>query len=200
MSEIIIQMPPDFSHQAPRGGHFHNRRPLWDQPKVQKTAQLETLTEPLPRREGSEPLPLRALFLSTCVSASRALVCFVLLRFFGRPPLSQEAGWMSLTLEGRQSTPSSSVTPSPSPNAKRLRVLKNSETDRLRLLMDEEAIQKLAIGSYRRSRSDGSRKQHKTECCKCVACVSCFPCFGRFQWPIMVPAVMPKYNVMDLGT
>jgi len=82
MSEIIIEMPPDFSHQ------------------VQKTAQLETLTEPLPRREG---------------------------------------GWLDVT-----------------------------DPRRLRLLMDEEAIQKLAIGSY------------------------------RFQWPIMVPAVMPKYNIWEL--
>jgi len=34
--------------------------------------------------------------------------------------------------------------------------------------MDEEAIQKLAIDSY------------------------------RFQWPILVPAVMPKYNIWEL--
>ncbi|CAJ1414885.1 unnamed protein product [Effrenium voratum] len=82
ISEIIIQMPPDFSHQ------------------VQKTAQLETLTQPLPRRDG---------------------------------------GWLDVT-----------------------------DPRRLRLLMDEEAIQKLAIGAY------------------------------RFQWPIMVPAVMPKYNIWEL--
>jgi len=82
MSEIIIEMPPDFSHQ------------------VQKTAQLETLTEPLPRREG---------------------------------------GWLDVT-----------------------------DPRRLRLLMDEDAIQKLAIGAY------------------------------RFQWPILVPAVMPKYNIWEV--
>lgn len=82
MSEIIIEMPPDFSHQ------------------VHKTAQLETLTEPLPRREG---------------------------------------GWLDVT-----------------------------DPRRLRLLMDEDAIQKLAIGAY------------------------------RFQWPILVPAVMPKYNIWEV--
>eukprot|EP00913_Durusdinium_trenchii_P031380 g29380.t1 len=83
MPEIIIEMPPDFSHQ------------------VQKTAQLETLTNALPRREG---------------------------------------GWLDVT-----------------------------NPRRLRLLMDETAIQKLAIADY------------------------------RFQWPIMVPAVMPKYNAGSLA-
>ena len=90
---------------------------------------------------------------------------------------------------------------------------------RLRLLMDEDAIQKLAIGSYRPVPSapwskllvrgfyrDSLRSLSKG----CRLCIRSFDqsssaaglgrgtSVGRFQWPIMVPAVMPKYNASAL--